>query len=120
MYNNQTVFPYYWRPGPSYKDSNGKIIYYSSRPLVVFTSSIPTSEGFISLIPTLETFRAFNWKDFLSTKLINNCNIKVLVKYKELKVVKHSSLLGRVIIGFKEYFLLIIKTLIIYRMGEDQ
>ena len=60
VYNNQTVFPYYWHPGLSYKDSNGKIIYYFSQPLVVFTSSILTSKSFISLIPTLKTFRAPN------------------------------------------------------------
>ena len=57
----------------------------------MFTSSILTSEGFISLIPALETFRAFNWKDFPSIKLINNYNIEVLVKYKKLGVVKCSS-----------------------------
>ena len=79
-----------------------------------------TSKGFISLIPALETFRAPNWKDFLNIKLINNYNIEVLVKYKKPKVVKYFSLLGKVITGFKEYSSLIIKTLIIYRMGEDQ
>ena len=120
MYNNQTVFPYYRHPGPSYKNGNSKIIYYSSQPSVVFTSIILTSESFISLISTLKTFRAPNWKDFLSIKLINNCNIKALVKYKKLKIVKCSSLPGRVIIGFKEYSSLIIKTLIMHRMGEDQ
>ena len=86
----------------------------------MFTSSTPTSKGFISLISTLKTFRAPNWKDFLSTKLINNYNIKVLIKYKKLKAVKYSSLLNRVIMGFKECFSLITKTLIIYRMGEDR
>ena len=86
----------------------------------MFIFSILTSEGFISLVPVLKTFRAPNWKNFPSVKLINDYNIKVLVKYKELKVVKHSSLLGRVIIGFKKYSFLIAKTLIIYRMGEDQ
>ena len=85
----------------------------------MFTSGTLISESFISLIPALKTFRAFNWKDFLNTKLINNCNIKVLVKYKKLGVVKYSSLLNKVIIGFKEYSFLIIKTLIIHRMGED-
>jgi hypothetical protein len=86
----------------------------------VFTSSTPTSKGFISLIPALKTFRAPNWKNFSTIKLINDCNIEVLVKYKKLGVVKYSSFLGKVIIGFKEYFSLIIKTLIIYRIGEDQ
>ena len=85
----------------------------------MFISGILTSEGFISLISALKTFRAFNWKDFLNIKLINNCNIEVLAKYKKLGVAKRSSLLGRVIMGFKECSFLIIKTLIIYRMGED-
>ena len=85
----------------------------------MFTSSTPTSKGFTSLIPALKTFRAPNWKNFSSTKLINNHNIKVLIKYKKLRVTKRSSLLNRVIIGFKEYSSLITKTLIIYRMGED-
>ena len=57
---------------------------------------------------------------FLNIKLINNYNIKVLVKYKKLKAVKHSSLLGRVITDFKEYSSLIIKTLIIYKIRKDQ
>jgi hypothetical protein len=78
------------------------------------------SEGFTSLIPALKTFRALNWKNFLTIKLINNYNIEVLVKYEKLGVAKCSSLSGKVIIGFKEYSFSIIKTLIIYRMGEDQ
>ena len=86
----------------------------------MFTFSILTSEGFISLIPVLKTFRAPNWKNFLNIKLINNYNIKVLVKYKKLGVVKYSFLLGKVITGFKEYSSLIIKTLIIYRIRKDQ
>jgi hypothetical protein len=44
----------------------------------------------------------------------------VLVKYKKLGVAKYFSLLGKVIIGFKECSSLIIETLIIYRIGEDQ
>ena len=86
----------------------------------MFTSSILTSKGFISLIPALKTFRAPNQKDFLNTKLINNYNIEALVKCKKLGTVKYSSLLGKVIVGFKKYSSLIIKTLIIYRMGEDR
>ena len=58
--------------------------------------------------------------DFLTIKLINNYNIKVLIKYKKLKAVNCSSFLNKVIIGFKKYSSLIIKTLIIYRIGEDQ
>ena len=38
-------------------------------------------------------------------KLINNHNIKVLVKYKKLKVAKHSFLLNSIIIGFKKMLL---------------
>jgi hypothetical protein len=83
----------------------------------VFTSSTPTSKGFISLIPALEIFRAPN---FLNIKLINNYNIKALIKYKKLEVANRSSLLNKIIIGFKECSSLIIKTLIIYRIGEDQ
>jgi hypothetical protein len=86
----------------------------------VFTFNILTSKGFISLIPALKTFRAPNWKNFLTIKLINNRNIKALVKYKKLGAVKHSSLPNKVIMGFKECSFLIIKTLIIYRMGKDQ
>ena len=52
-------------------------------------------------------------------KLINNYNIKVLVKYKKLGVAKHSFLLDRIIIGFKECSSLIIKTLIMCRIGEN-
>jgi hypothetical protein len=78
-----------------------------------------TSEGFISLIPALETFRAPNWKNFLTTKLINNCNIEALVKYKKLRAAKCFSLLGKVIMDFKKCSFLIIKTLIIYRIGEN-
>ena len=85
----------------------------------MFTSSTLTSEGFTSLIPALEIFRAPNWADFLTIKLINNRNIKALIKYKKLEVANCSSLLNKVIIGFKEYSSLIIKTLIIYRIGED-
>ena len=57
--------------------------------------------------------------DFLTIKLINNCNIKALIKYKKLEVANRSSLLNKVIIGFKECSSLIAKTLIIYRMGEN-
>ena len=85
----------------------------------MFTSSILTSKGFMSLVPALEIFRAPNWKNFLPTKLINDCNIEALVKYKKLGVAKYSSLLDRIITGFKECFSLIIKTLIMCRMGED-
>ena len=85
----------------------------------MFTSSTLTSEGFTSLVPTLEIFKAPNWKNFLPMKLINNYNIKVLVKYEKLGAAKHSSLLDRIIIGFKECSSLIAKTLIIYRIGED-
>ena len=86
----------------------------------MFISSMLTSEGFISLISALKTFRASNWKNFLSIKLINNYNIEVLVKYKKLGAVKCFSLLGKVIMGFKECSFLIVKTLIMCRMGEDQ
>ena len=79
-----------------------------------------TSKGFISLIPILKTFRALNWKNFPNIKLINNYNIKALVKYKKLGVVKYFSLLNKVITGFKECSFLIIKTLIMRRIGEDQ
>jgi hypothetical protein len=58
--------------------------------------------------------------DFLTLKLINNCNIKALIKYKKLGAANCSSLLNKVIIGFKEYSSLIIKILIIRRIGEDQ
>ncbi len=85
----------------------------------MFIFNILTSEGFISLVPALEIFRAPNWKNFLPIKLINNYNIKALVKYKKLGVIKHSSFLGRIITGFKEYSSLIVKTLIICRIGED-
>ena len=80
----------------------------------MFTSNTPISKGFTSLIPALETFKAFNWKDFPNIKLINNCNINVLVKYKKLKIVKCFSFLSKVIIDFKKYF-----SLIIYKMGKD-
>jgi hypothetical protein len=86
----------------------------------VFTSGTLTSEGFISLIPALEIFRAPNWTNFLNAKLINNCNIKALIKYKKLGVANRSSLLNKVIIGFKECSSLIIKTLIMRRIGEDR
>jgi hypothetical protein len=85
----------------------------------VFTSSTLTSEGFIILIPTLEIFRAPNWTNFLNIKLINNRNIKALIKYKKLGVANRSFLPNKVIIGFKECSSLIIKTLIICRIGED-
>ena len=85
----------------------------------MFTSSTLTSKGFISLIPALEIFKAPNWADYLNTKLINNCNIIALIKYKKLEVANCSSFLNKVIIGFKECSSLIIKTLIIYRMGEN-
>jgi len=85
----------------------------------VFTSGTLTSEGFISLIPALEIFRAPNWINFLNINIINNCNIKALIKYKKLGVANRSSFPNKVIIGFKECSSLIIKTLIIYRMGED-
>ena len=79
-----------------------------------------TSEGFISLIFALKTFRAPNWKNFLNIKLINNYNIKVLVKYKKLEVVKCFFLLSKVIIDFKECSFLITKTLIICKIKKDQ
>ena len=78
-----------------------------------------TSKSFMSLVLALEIFRAPNWKNFLLMKLINDCNIKVLVKYEKLGVAKHSSLLDRIITGFKECSSLITKTLIICRIGED-
>ena len=85
----------------------------------MFTFSIPTSKGFTSLVPALKIFRAPNWKNFLPIKLINNHNIEILDKYKKLGVAKHSSLLNKIIIGFKKCSFLIVKTLIIYRIGED-
>ena len=85
----------------------------------MFTSSTLISKGFTSLVLTLEIFRAPNWKNFSPIKLINNRNIKALVKYKKLGVAKYSSLLDKIIAGFKECSSLIIKTLIIYRIGED-
>jgi len=57
--------------------------------------------------------------DFLSIKLINNYNIKALIKYKKLRATNYSSFLNKVITGFKECSSLIIKTLIIHRIGED-
>jgi len=86
----------------------------------VFTSSTPTSEGFTSLIPALEIFRAPNWADCPNTKLINGCNIKALIKYKKLGAANCFSLPNKVIIGFKECFSLIAKILIIHRIGEDR
>jgi len=86
----------------------------------VFTSSTLTSEGFISLIPAFEIFRAPNWADYTNIKLINNCNIKALIKYKKLGAANCSSLLNKVITGFKEYSSLIIMILIICRRGEDR
>ena len=52
-------------------------------------------------------------------KLINNRNIKALIKHKILGAAKYSSLLNRIITGFKEYSSLIIKALIMRRIGED-
>ena len=86
----------------------------------MFTSNTLTSKGFISLIPTLEIFRAPNWIDFLTIKLINNYNIKALIKYKKLGVANCSSLLNKGIISFKKCSSLIIKTLIIRKIGENQ
>jgi len=86
----------------------------------VFTSGTLTSEGFISLIPALEIFRAPNWADSINTKLINNCNIKALIKYKKLGAANCSFFLNKVITGFKEYSSLIIKILIIRRIREDR
>jgi len=58
--------------------------------------------------------------DSTNIKLINNYNIKALIKYKKLGVANYFSLLNKVITGFKEYSFLIIKILIIYRMGENR
>ena len=85
----------------------------------MFIFSILTSKGFTSLVLALEIFKAPNWKNIPTIKLINNCNIEVLVKYKKLGVIKYSSLLDRIIMGFKECSSLIIKTLIMCRIGED-
>ena len=57
--------------------------------------------------------------DSINTKLINNYNIKALIKYKKLGAANRSSFPNKVIIGFKECSSLIIKILIIYRIGED-
>jgi len=57
--------------------------------------------------------------DSINIKLINNCNIKVLIKYKKLGVANYFSFLNKVITGFKECSSLIIKIIIIYRIGED-
>jgi len=57
--------------------------------------------------------------DFLSIKLINNRNIKALIKYKKLGAANYSSLLNKVITGFKECSSLIIKILIMRKIGED-
>ena len=73
----------------------------------------------MSLVPALEIFKALDWKNILTMKLINDYNIKVLVKYEKLGAAKHSSLLDRIITGFKECSSLITKTLIMYRVGED-
>ena len=67
-----------------------------------------------------QTLSKNKYNKYINIKLINNCNIEVLVKYKKLKVVKCFSLLGKVIINFKKCSSLIVKTLIIYRIGEDQ
>jgi len=85
----------------------------------VFTSGTLTSEGFISLIPALEIFRAPNWADCPNIKLINGRNIKALIKYKKLGAANRFSLPNKVIIGFKECSSLITKILIIRRIGED-
>jgi len=58
--------------------------------------------------------------DFPSIKLINDRNIKALIKYKKLGAANRSSFLNKAIIGFKECSSLIIKILIIRRIGEDQ
>jgi len=42
------------------------------------------------------------------------------MKYKKLGAANYSSLLNKVIISFKKCSSLIIKTLIIYRIGENQ
>jgi SNF2-related domain len=120
VYNDQTVLPRFRHPGLSYKDGKGKIAYYTSRPSVVFTSGTPTSEGFTSLIPALEIFRAPNWKDIPATKLIHGRNIDALIKYEKLGVANRSSLPNNVITGFKECSSSIAKALIIRRMGEDR
>ncbi len=73
----------------------------------------------MSLVLALEIFRAPNWKNSLSTKLINDCNIKALIKYEKLGVVKYSSLLDSIITGFKECSSLIVKALIMWKIGED-
>ena len=85
----------------------------------MFIFNILTSKGFISLVPTLEIFKAPNWKNSLTIKLINDYNIKVLIKYKKLRVAKHFSFLDRIIMGFKEYSFLIVKVLIICKIKED-
>ena len=100
-------------------DGNGKKAYFTSWPLIVFIFNMPTSKGFISLVPILKIFRALNWKIFPTVKLINNYNIKILVKYKKLGAAKHSFFLDSIITGFKECFFLIVKTLIMYKIGED-
>jgi len=80
---------------------------------------MPTSEGFTSLVPALKIFKAFDWKIFLTAKLINNHNIETLVKYKKLGAAKHFSFPNSIITSFKECSFSIIKTLIIYKMGEN-
>jgi len=73
----------------------------------------------MSLVSTLKIFKAPNWKIFPTMKLINNYNIKVLVKYEKLGVAKRFSFLDSIITGFKECSFLIAKTLIMYKIGED-
>ena len=60
VYNNQTAFPRYPCLGLSYIDGNGKKAYFTSRPLIMFISSILTNEGFTSLVPTLKFFKALH------------------------------------------------------------
>jgi len=43
----------------------------------------------------------------------------MLIKYKKLGVANRSFLLDKVIISFKKCFSLIVKTLIMRKMGED-
>ena len=100
-------------------DYNGNTAYYIFWLLIVFTSGIPISEGFISLVSALKIFKAPIWRVSSTTKLINNYNIEALVKYKKLKAAKHFSFLNRIIMGLKKCSFLIAKALIICRIGED-
>ena len=79
-----------------------------------------TSKGFMSLVRALKIFKALNCKLFPTAKLINNYNIETLVKYKKLKAAKHFSLPNKIIVGFKKCSFLIVKALIMHKMGEDQ